>query len=539
MATKKNFFYVFLGYIVFLYLFLNTAWVAEDAFITFRSVDQLLAGHGAVWNIGERVQVYTHPLWYFLVVLGKALGVESYLFVLLLSALCLFLLLTLTVWLARRQGLSYPLLFLFLFLATLSRSFIDYSSSGLENPLIHLLLGGYVAVYVSQQPPERRFFYTTLFYALVFLTRPDAIIMLTPASLALFIQLLRQRKPWLKPALLGLAPAIIWELFSLFYYGSLTPNTALAKVNIGYSHSLLAERALEVIYHNFLFDPLTFLLMAGALLATLVLKSTPARLLMAGVVLQLAYIVYVGGDYMFGRFFSGAFYLSLLALLLATATIPAERQQLAPQWALIFLAALFSKNYQPSLDYRNFFGPNNNGNDTRGFYFQRLGLLPVLLKHGGNYKTESNMFIKQEKKYSFNCLIGQAGWNSRPDVYIIDPLALSEPFLARLPAKENADIGHYQRAFPAGYVLSRVRGGNHLENPVLARLYDDVLLATQADLLDPRRLGAIWRLNSGHYKHLERYFDRNTLGSTDLKLPLVNLPRDIRCMGANTVLQVD
>ena len=316
MAAKKNFFYVFLGYIVFFYLFLNTAWVAEDAFITFRSVDQLLAGHGAVWNIGERVQVYTHPLWYFLVVLGKALGVESYLFVLLLSALCLFLLLTLTVWLARRQGLSYPLLFLFLFLATLSRSFIDYSSSGLENPLIHLLLGGYVAVYVSQQPPERRFFYTTLFYALVFLTRPDAIIMLTPASLALFIQLLRQRKPWLKPALLGLAPAIIWELFSLFYYGSLTPNTALAKVNLGYEPITLLNNAYYYFRASFRFDPLTLVVILLAVVAGILSAERRLRLLALGLLLQLVYITKVGGDYMLGRFLSASVLQALLPRLL-------------------------------------------------------------------------------------------------------------------------------------------------------------------------------------------------------------------------------
>ena len=53
--------------------FINTAWVAEDAFITFRAVDNLLAGHGPVWNIGERVQVYTHPLWYLLLSIGTAL----------------------------------------------------------------------------------------------------------------------------------------------------------------------------------------------------------------------------------------------------------------------------------------------------------------------------------------------------------------------------------------------------------------------------------------------------------------------------------
>ena len=40
-----------------------TAWLGDDCYFTLRSVDNLLHGHGAVWNVGERVQAYTHPLW--------------------------------------------------------------------------------------------------------------------------------------------------------------------------------------------------------------------------------------------------------------------------------------------------------------------------------------------------------------------------------------------------------------------------------------------------------------------------------------------
>ena len=38
-----------------------TAWVSDDAFITFRVVDNALAGHGLVWNVGERVQAEHQP----------------------------------------------------------------------------------------------------------------------------------------------------------------------------------------------------------------------------------------------------------------------------------------------------------------------------------------------------------------------------------------------------------------------------------------------------------------------------------------------
>ena len=41
-------------------------WVQEDAFINFRIIGNLLAGHGPVYNVGERVEAYSDPLWLFL-----------------------------------------------------------------------------------------------------------------------------------------------------------------------------------------------------------------------------------------------------------------------------------------------------------------------------------------------------------------------------------------------------------------------------------------------------------------------------------------
>ena len=39
----------------------------DDAFITFRTVDNFINGYGLTWNTTERVQAYTNPLWMFLV----------------------------------------------------------------------------------------------------------------------------------------------------------------------------------------------------------------------------------------------------------------------------------------------------------------------------------------------------------------------------------------------------------------------------------------------------------------------------------------
>src|SRR4051794_11216246 len=52
-----------LFFLLFFCVLLKNAWLCEDAFITYRVVDNLAHGLGARWNPLERVQVYTHPLW--------------------------------------------------------------------------------------------------------------------------------------------------------------------------------------------------------------------------------------------------------------------------------------------------------------------------------------------------------------------------------------------------------------------------------------------------------------------------------------------
>ena len=44
---------------------LNTAWIGDDAQITFRQVWNFISGDGITFNFAERVQAFTHPLWFW------------------------------------------------------------------------------------------------------------------------------------------------------------------------------------------------------------------------------------------------------------------------------------------------------------------------------------------------------------------------------------------------------------------------------------------------------------------------------------------
>src|SRR5262245_34906146 len=50
-------------------------WLSDDGYIDLRVVKQVLAGNGPVFNVGERVEAFTNPLWLGILSLVGSLGV--------------------------------------------------------------------------------------------------------------------------------------------------------------------------------------------------------------------------------------------------------------------------------------------------------------------------------------------------------------------------------------------------------------------------------------------------------------------------------
>ena len=65
-----------LYFLLALYAFVTRIWVAEDAYISFRYILSMTAGHGLVFNQGERVEGFTHPYWLFLVSFFHFIGIH-------------------------------------------------------------------------------------------------------------------------------------------------------------------------------------------------------------------------------------------------------------------------------------------------------------------------------------------------------------------------------------------------------------------------------------------------------------------------------
>ena len=67
------------GLLVFLTLIVfKCAWIGDDAYISMRTVENLVEGRGLTWNEGERVQVFTHPLWLLFVTGVRAVVTDGY-----------------------------------------------------------------------------------------------------------------------------------------------------------------------------------------------------------------------------------------------------------------------------------------------------------------------------------------------------------------------------------------------------------------------------------------------------------------------------
>ena len=126
IMPKKILFIALLTVIVF--TFIINAWICDDAYISFRVIDNAINGYGLSWNTGERVQVFTHPLWLILLIPFQFISGEAY-FTTIIVSLALIIG---AVLLVRRITGSNQLAFV-LFIAALisSQAFIDYSTSGL------------------------------------------------------------------------------------------------------------------------------------------------------------------------------------------------------------------------------------------------------------------------------------------------------------------------------------------------------------------------------------------------------------------------
>ena len=490
---------------LFLLLVVRTAWLSDDSYITFRTVDNFLHGFGLRWNVDERVQTYTHPLWMFLLAGLNALTGELYFSTLGLSLVLSLFAVLLVIRVARTpQQATVAVLLL-----AMSKAFVDFSTSGLENPLTHVLLAGFAAQWFGRGSPGARLVGVATLAGLLALDRLDTFVLTLPCVLAATRGVGFWRSGWRLG--LGYLPLFAWLGFAFFYYGTPLPNTAYAKA---LSHGIalldLAGQSAWYFADSLRQDPITLTTILAAIIVTVASETKRLWPITIGALLYLAYVVKIGGDFMTGRFLAAPLLQSVVVLARAT-----ELRGQVVSGVLVLAAIGFGllaprPNLSSGADYRATTIDAHGIADERGTYYRSSGLLRQwTLRHDptsgarGRGGAVSALLRAQGKTRKVVCVVdvaGVVGYGFGPLGHFVD-IWLCDPLLARLPVVDlrHWRTGHYEKRIPEGYIESIATNTNRIRHPRLAHYYEALRQVTRGELWSLTRLRTAWDLLLGRY----------------------------------------
>jgi len=208
----------------------------DDAYITYRYAKNLAAGHGLVFNIGDRVEGYSAFLWCLQLAAVSRLGGDIATWGVWLGCACHVLCVVGVAWVvARRLSPEHPAAGAMAvgILGACSTPLLYYALSGMETVQHALLVTGGV-MGVSLARSWRGLALGVLCAALAGISRPEgpALILVVAAALAFRADLARSRRiRWLIGLLFAASVVIGGQyLWRRSYYGSWFPNTYHAKV---------------------------------------------------------------------------------------------------------------------------------------------------------------------------------------------------------------------------------------------------------------------------------------------------------------------
>ncbi|MEO6694929.1 MAG: hypothetical protein ABIY50_09360, partial [Ignavibacteria bacterium] len=242
----------------FIVICINNKFVQDDAFISFRYVQNFVEGNGLVFNIGERVEGYTNLLWVLILSVFVFLKINiqtiSQMLSVIFGVVVLFVTYKLSELIEIRSPsttvkkvktddtdlISVKLLDLIpSVLLVFSGSFIFWSVSGMESTMFisFCLLGIYF--YLKSRNKAELDYKFSIFLVLATLTRPEGLYFFGLIIIhKLFFTIKDHRKDFLsvffsKHNLISYSiyviPIILYFLIRYSYYGYLFPNTYYAK----------------------------------------------------------------------------------------------------------------------------------------------------------------------------------------------------------------------------------------------------------------------------------------------------------------------
>lgn len=292
--------------LLFYYSFLSRIWVAEDAYISFRHIQNFWEGYGLTFNINSKIEGFTHPLWIFFLILITFFGIPMHFGSLLLgvifTSLGMFILFYKFVYKKEKLNFFNKILLIIPFYFIVHDGFRDFWTSGMEFSLTFLLLSILLANIANKEIKNPILLSTIL--SLLYLTRPElGIFYIYYGLILLFSGNSNNLKINFINFLLYIFPFIAiaggYHLFRWFYYEDLFPTTFYAK-----SSKILWKEGIYYIWHTLIYSP--FLLPTlFAFVVSLIFRKVQENYLIRDfipVFVHILYLITIGGDFMAYRF---------------------------------------------------------------------------------------------------------------------------------------------------------------------------------------------------------------------------------------------
>lgn len=461
-------------------------WMSDDGLIVLRTVRNLLAGNGPVFNAGERVEANTSTLWQYIITAAawvtraRLEDVAMWLALGFTVAACV-----LATWAAGRFWSDAVLPFGVLIYLALPPA-RDFATSGLEWGLSIFWLAAWWALLVRWARPEGGVRSTQVGYWLAFasglswLVRPELALYGGVTGLVL---LASSPGKWWRILLAALPVPAAYQVFRMGYYGLLTPHTAVAKSAGDSAWGQGFDYLWDFAGPYGLVVPVA---LAAAVGVGLMWGSHGRERLIVLVAVgcglaHTAYVLRVGGDFMHGRMLL----LPLFALLLPVMAVPVTRRVgVAVLAAALWAGAVVAKAHpidrgplvagQPLgiVDEREFWSwatkqqPGDGPLYAEDFLVWKAmptwpdtveearradaALLQLALigedpeEYQWYYvpRMSATSDLRHQRLTAYWINLGMTSMNAGLDVRVLDTVGLATPLAARMPRDPDGRIGH-------------------------------------------------------------------------------------------------
>lgn len=497
--------------VVFIYLCFDTKFLQDDAFITFRYVENFVHGNGLVFNIGEKVEGYTNFLWLLLLSVFSflkfdLLSMSQYLSVgfgvlILFAAYKISGIINLQPDFSQQKKTkegSEPGYVNIIFniipvvLLVFTGAFTYWSVSGMESSMFIFFAMLSIYYYIKEKDSEAVNYKFALYLFVASLTRPEGLYLffiilfhkvlvtfITKKNIGESIKILFSKNN-LVTYLIFIVPTGLYILFRISYYGYPFPNTFYAKTGISWVY---IQAGLEYTWNFFK----SYLLFGIIYLLPLVLFKLKKNFFEISFLYILTffytlYVISVGGDVLqLHRFFLPVlpFFYILFAKFLRYVFENLRSKSQAfnlGTYSFLFLAI------SVALALFNYYSGKDKIKDVTEL---ENGLVDKMRLAGSWFNQEQ---IKKGQPMTIAATtIGAVSYYAGLNVSVIDMLGLTDKEIAHNPQLiseiSEGSVGWKERNYNVGYVLSRKPDYIYFSTGLRPSAYAERALFTSNDFL--------------------------------------------------------